>query len=180
MELKLIKRKPPIGADECWVLDHYAAPGGRTELTELFTDAKYRHPAGGAQLGNRLAETVRVCAPNTSWLKRADKVVAIPSSRSLARQLAAALALELGLDRPANDDLAWARPVPSMKSFLAAERAAQLDRAMTAAPISGGSVVLVDDLMESLATFAEASRAVRLAGADRVTCIALVLIDRDL
>ena len=32
MELELIKRRPPPGAAECWVLGHYAKDGEKTKL----------------------------------------------------------------------------------------------------------------------------------------------------
>jgi orotate phosphoribosyltransferase-like protein len=48
---------------------------------------------------------------------------------------------------------------------------------MTAAPVTAGTIVLVDDVMQTLATFTEGARAARAAGADRLVCIALVVID---
>ena len=58
-----------------------------------------------------------------------------------------------------------------------AERAASVRGAMTAEPIGGRNVLLVDDVMQSMATFGEAARAVRAAGATTVVCIALVVVE---
>lgn len=177
MEQALIRRNPPPGAEECWVLDHYAVPGGMTELAERFTDAKYRHPVGGAQLGAYLTASVRECAPANSLLRRADSVVALPSSKLLTGMLASKLAKELGLPPPVDGTLSWNRSVASMKNVPVADRIEHLRGAMTATTVAGGTVVLIDDVMQTLATFGEAARAVRAAGADRIVCIALVVID---
>ena len=179
MEPALIKLRPPRGIDELWVLDHFGRYGAKTALARAFTDAKYPcyHPAVGSRLASHMAESVRACTPSRAVLRHVDKVVAVPSSKGLSRQLAVALSRSLGLQPPHRSDLAWNRPVASVKYIPVIERRRHVKDAMSAAPIAVGTVLIVDDALQSLATLSEAARAVRQAGAKRIVAIALVAVD---
>ena len=170
--------RPPCGIEEMWVLEHYAQFGAKTRLAELFTDAKYRnyHPAVASQLADYMATSVRECLPERSGLRDVRRVIAVPSSKGLARQLAVGLAGLLHLDRPDRSDLWWNRGVPPVKVAPIAERAGLVGGAMSAAPLTSESVLLVDDAVQSYSTLQEASRAVRCAGATSVVAIALIKV----
>lgn len=162
-----------------WVLDHFAHHGTRTALAEAFTDAKYPyyHPAVGSQLARYMVESVRVCTPKRAVLRHVEKVVAVPSSKGLSRQLSVELASFFGLRPPARSDLGWNRPVASVKNIPVIERREHLRGAMSAAPIDVGTVLLVDDALQSGATLSEGASAVRRAGAKRIVAIALLAVD---
>lgn len=65
--------------------------------------------------------------------------------------------------RPVSPVLRWRRPTTAQKSLNRSQRARNVARAMTAAE-SVAEVVLVDDVVTTGATLAEAARAVRAAG----------------
>lgn len=161
-----------------WVVEHFAQFGVKTRLAELFTDAKYRnyHPAVASQLAAYMATSVRECLPERSVLRDVQRVIAVPSSKGLARQLAVGLADLLHLDRPDRSDLRWNRRVPPVKVAPIAARAGLVAGAMSAAPLIPGTVLLVDDALQSCSTLQEASRAVRCAGATHVVAIALIKV----
>ncbi len=178
MEPTLIKLRPPGRIEEMWVLEHFAQFGAKTRLAELFTDAKYRnyHPAVASKLADYMVTSVRDCLPQRSALRDVQKVIAIPSSKGLARQLAGGIADLLQLERPDRSDLWWNRPVPPVKVAPTAQRAGLVAGAMSAAPVIAETILLVDDAVQSYSTLQEASRAVRRAGAKRVVGIALIKV----
>lgn len=161
------------------MLDHFAQPGGKTSVAVLFTDAKYssNHPAVASRLASHMVRSVGDCAPRRSALRHVEQVIAVPSSKGLSHRLAVGLAEFLQLPRPDRNDLRWNRRLSSVKNVPVANRGQHVAGAMSAAPITANSVLLVDDAVQSQATLLEAARAVRQAGADRVIAIALVAVD---
>ncbi|MBF9042400.1 ComF family protein [Rhodobacterales bacterium HKCCE4037] len=76
------------------------------------------------------------------------------------------------------------RPTPSQEGKDRDTRHANLDEAMIAHPrraaaLRGRNVVLIDDVMTSGATFSDATRACRAAGAEKVSVLALARVGRD-
>ena len=106
MEPALIKLRPPCGVDELWVLDHFANFAGKTTIGDLFTEVKYSvsHPAVASRLASQLAShvvcSVDGCLPPRAMLRDVDQVIAVPSSKTLARRVAIGLAISLQLASP--------------------------------------------------------------------------------
>ncbi len=89
----------------------------------------------------------------------------------LAGELANRLAV------PARFDLLVpARQMPSQKNLSRPERRENVQGAFRAGPVSGLDLLLVDDVMTTGATLAEASRVLRSAGARRVRALVLAAV----
>lgn len=170
----LVRVAAPSGVDECWVLGYFSHDDPtRSDLAKLFSEVRY-DPDLAPELAELLVESV---ASIDHLVRSAHRLVALPSSRGLPSILATTLADRLGTPTPDDGDLWWNRPVGPMKDVPVEDRPTHAVGAMSARPMSGETVVLVDDATRSGATFAEAARAVRGAGAERVVCVALVAIE---
>lgn len=175
----LVRIAAPAGVDECWVVGHVSHDDPtRTDLSKRFFEVRH-DPDPTPELVAALLDAVAATVDTSvTAIADAGRVIAVPSGRGLPAALAVALADDLGLPAPAEDDLRWVRPIGPMKEVPIEQRATYAVGAMSAAPLDTTTVVLVDDATRSGATFAEAARAVRAAGAARVVCIALVAIER--
>jgi ComF family protein len=153
----------PAGLPPTWAAAPYDAP-----VRDLVVAHKER---ARLALSRPLAAALaRAAAP-----ARPDVVVWVPSSRAAirargydhARRLAVRAARLLGV--PAVRGLAVARRVADQAGLGAEQRALNLGGALRARPaalgaLAGRRVVLVDDVMTTGATLAEAARALRAAG----------------
>ncbi|WP_295782591.1 phosphoribosyltransferase family protein [uncultured Microbacterium sp.] len=103
------------------------------------------------------------------------RVTAVPSSRSAFRRRGyrpVDLLLRAGGVR-AERLLRVARTPRDQRGLGRVERRANVAGALAARPLSGGVVVVVDDVVTTGATLVEADRALRAAGADEVVVVAL-------
>jgi len=89
----------------------------------------------------------------------------------LARRLAARLG---GSCRP--DLLVPARHLPSQKDLSREERLANVHGGFRAGSAAGAEILLVDDVLTTGATLAEAARVLRLAGARRVEAVVVAAV----
>lgn len=155
------------------------------ELPSLVAAAPYAGPVRAALLAHKedgrlaLARPLgRALAGCLELLQETGVLVPVPSSRQAVRQrghdharrLAAAAARSAGLrSRPL---LVPARAVADQAGLDAGARAANLSHALRARHrLDGVPVVLVDDVVTTGATLAEAARALRAAGADVRGCV---------
>ena len=158
-------RPCPAGLPPTWAVAAYDAP-----VRDLVVAHKER---GRLALSAPLAVALARAAARS----RPDVLVWVPSSRRAirsrgydhARRLAVRAARLLGV--PAVPVLAAVRRVADQAGLSAAARAANLDGAFAAHPnaatvLAGYRVVVVDDVMTTGATLAEAARALRAAGLD--------------
>lgn len=166
----------PPSLPPCWAVAAYASP-----VRELVVAHKERDRlALSAPLGAALARAAVPSAP--------DVLVWVPSSRRAvrargydhARRLAAVAARDLGV--PAVRALAHVRRVADQSGLSAADRARNLSGSMACVPralpyLLGRRVVVVDDVMTTGSTLAEATRALREAGV-RVVGAAVVAAGR--
>ena len=147
-----------------------AAAAYEGPVREILLAHKERGRLGLARpLGTALAAATRAGAGDL----RGVLLVPVPSSPAAvrarghdhARRLAAAAAR--ALDLPAAPLLAVARLTKDQSGLTAAGRVANLDGALRARRrLDGRAVVVVDDVVTTGATLAEACRALRAAGAD--------------
>lgn len=147
-------------------MTHSGAP---TLLGARYLAAKFEHPERSQDVAERFAALVTL---PEDW--QPTLIVPVPSSTPIARDFAVALADRLGI--PVDTGvLVWQREVPPLKRQPVAARAGLVRDAFAAAPVTG-TVLLVDDVVRSGATFAEAARTLRNAGAARVECLAMLRV----
>jgi len=148
--------------------------GDATPLARRYLAARFDEPSlvpdVVAEFGEHLADT------DLRRFEDVELVVAVPSRTTVASAFAALVAERLGRPLVLPAPLTWVRDVPPLKAVPPAERAALIADALSAGPLSG-SVLLVDDVVRTTATFAEATRAVLAGGAARVMCLAMVRVD---
>ncbi|MBT0957665.1 ComF family protein [Alphaproteobacteria bacterium KMM 3653] len=159
----------------------------------------YGGKARSLVLGLKHGDRTELAAPAARWMatagrdviERADVIAPIPlhwlrfvrRRQNQSALLAQALAREV--DLPAVPDLLFrVRRTPTQEGRSFRERFANLAEAIQVTPrftdyISGKSVLLVDDVMTSGATFAAATEACRAAGAVDVFVLALARVVKD-
>lgn len=142
--------------------------GELTELGRRYLHAKFEDATHSRSVAGEFAALAVLPS------ERPVAIVAIPSSTALAGDFAAALAQRWNV--PVVAALRWTRDVPPLKHVPVADRVALIDAAFVASPLLG-PVLLVDDVVRSGATFGEATRALRAAGAERVACLAMLRVD---
>ena len=155
----------PSGVPTLWAAASYDGP-----VREILLAHKERGRLGLARpLGTALAAAARAGAGDL----RRVLLVPVPSSPAAVRarghdhahRLAAAAGRELHV--PVAPLLAIGRLTQDQSGLTAAGRAANLDGALRARRrVDGRAVVVVDDVVTTGATLAEACRALRAAGAD--------------
>lgn len=159
---------PPEGLPECWAAAGYDGVARRV----LIAYKERGRTALGAALGACLARAlthlqvegplVLVPVPSTRRSRRAkghDPVRRV--AEVAARRLRAG-----GLQVTVAPVLRPARKVADQAGLTSAQRAANLAGAFTSQPVPRGRVVLVDDVITTGATLAEAARALHAAGAE--------------
>jgi predicted amidophosphoribosyltransferase len=160
----------PDGADECWALDRYS------ELRPLMLAAKYRREQKAtATLCGALWAEIDSCVPRTDLLHDVAAIVAVPSRWPLSQRTAGALAARMGISWR-RGGLTWLGKPPIALKLLPPDSRRFAVRGAMCATQTSGTVLIVDDSVHSTATFSEASRALRGAGADRIVCVALARI----
>ncbi len=160
----------------------------------------YRDRARSLVLGLKHADKQEVAVPASGWMAHAVRDILVPEmlvapvplhwSRMLKRRynqsalLAQAMAKRLGLAY-CPDLLQRPRRTRSLDGLDRAQRRAMLDGALRLNPkrahriAAGRAVLLVDDVMTSGATLAEATRAIRASGAGRVCVVTLARVTKD-
>lgn len=159
----------------------------------------YKDGARRLVLALKHSDRQDIARPAAVWMARAARPILQPKmlvapiplhwSRLLKRRynqsalLSSAFATETGLAH-CPDLLKRARPTPSLDGRTAIQRFAALAGAIRVHPrrqslLQGRTVLLVDDVMTSGATFAAASQAALDAGASRVCVVALARVAKD-
>lgn len=179
----------------CWASAPYSGP-----LRDVIIAWKDQDRADlGRVLAPLLARTMRVavreCAPWAQRLNQLGGAIAVPiPSRAAGTRLrgrfpvAEVLRLVLsgltgGGDLRQVPVLSYARPVRDQAGLSHRDRAQNVAGAMQVSPrrghaLEGLPVILVDDIVTTGSTLAEASRAVRRAGAGPVLAVALAATER--
>jgi predicted amidophosphoribosyltransferase len=181
MDLSVVRHPyPPEGAAEAWALAKYSENRQLTDVAVLFGRAKYQ--ADVAALGllvKRFTDSLKHGVPPTSMLHAARQIVIVPSSRGVAMALASALAAAMNVTSPLAK-ISLTRPISSMNDVALGDRPAhvagafRLDRTL-----KHDKILLVDDVIDTGSTMAEAIRAVRLESpAVEVVCVAAVAVNR--
>ncbi|MGV6849120.1 MAG: double zinc ribbon domain-containing protein [Marinibacterium sp.] len=159
----------------------------------------YRDTARRLVLGLKHGDRHDIAAPAAEWMARSVRPIVQPDmlvapiplhwTRFLKRRynqsalLSAPLARALGLAH-CPDLLQRFRATPSLDRKSAAERRRTLGGTIRVHPrrrhrLAGRSVLLVDDVMTSGATFSAATQAARAAGAARVCVVAMARVAKD-
>ncbi len=167
-----LAQPPPI--DRCLAALSYQWP-----WTQCIARLKFQQDVGlAAPLAGMLAATPGVA----EVLMDADWVLPIPSSAErLAERgynVALLLARHLRTDRCRTDLLLRSRHTPPQRGLERAERLRNVRGAFTVDPLRASAlhdrhVALVDDVMTTGASLHEAARALRRAGARRITALVL-------
>ena len=127
--------------------------------------------------GTALAATVRAALAGRIGPERADRIVALPLARARQRERGFNQAREIAVRVARGTGLPLAAPLARISAGAPqaalpwAERRRNVRGAFAArAPVRGARIALVDDVMTTGATLAEAARALLAAGAERVEC----------
>lgn len=182
----------PPGLPTVWSASPYAGPLRRALVA--YKDEDRRDLA--ALLVALLAETLRVAATSCDPAGASPVlVVPVPSSRSalrrrgdaplgvLARGAGARLPRSEGPGIPVLDALRLARPVADQAGLDHRQRARNLEgalalRASCRGRVAGVRCIVVDDVLTTGATIAEASRALRDGGAGDVVAVTIAATQR--
>jgi predicted amidophosphoribosyltransferase len=181
MDLSVVRHPyPPEGAVEAWALAKHSENRQLTEIAELFGRAKYQ--ADVAALGllvKRFADSFKHGVPPDSMLHEARQIVIVPSSRGVAMALASALATVMNLSSPLAE-ISVTRPISSMNDVALGDRPAHVAGAFRLGrTLKHDKILLVDDVIDTGSTMAEAIRAVRLEAPDvEVVCVAAIAVNR--
>lgn len=165
---------PPDGLPECWAAAGYDGVARRVLIAYKERGRTALGAALGACLAGALARLpleagplVLVPVPSTRRSRRAkghDPVRRI--AEVAARRLRAG-----GAQVTVAPVLRPARKVADQSGLTSAQRAANLAGAFTSGAVPKGRVVLVDDVVTTGATLAEAARALRAAGAETAVAV---------
>ncbi|MEV4887846.1 phosphoribosyltransferase family protein [Nonomuraea sp. NPDC055795] len=179
----------PAGLPRCWSAGDYSG-----SLREAILAYKERGQTGLAvPLGEALAYTALTALAVSGGLRGGVVVVPVPSARRAVRgrghdpvrrlaALAASRMRAAGVLAVLAPALAQARRVADQAGLSATERAANLRSSLRVtgrlrgAP--GASAVLVDDIVTTGATLAEAARALRSAGTEVVAAVTIAATRR--
>ncbi|MFD9940107.1 ComF family protein [Nonomuraea sp. NPDC059023] len=179
----------PAGLPRCWSAGDYSG-----SLREAILAYKERGQTGlAAPLGEALAYTALTALAGSGGPRGGVVVVPVPSARRAVRgrghdpvrrlgALAASRMRAAGVRAVLVPALAQARRVADQAGLSATERAANLRSSLRVtgrlrgAP--GASAVLVDDIVTTGATLAEATRALRSAGAEVVAAVTIAATRR--
>ena len=168
----------PAGVDQCWALDAYTyPPAGLTRVAELFSKAKY-HGLGPPLmvLRNMFAEGAELAQSIGKWPANLT-VVPVGSSCSVPLALARAASAQIG-----SPLVELFLPPTGMKAkdISSSTREAHAKARVATKPgaMCPPNVLLVDDLVETGATFAASAAALRSIGVERVFAMAAVHIHR--
>ncbi|MBB5074733.1 ComF family protein [Nonomuraea endophytica] len=179
----------PAGLPLCWSAGDYSG-----SLREAVLAYKERGQTGlAAPLGEVLAYTAVTALDALGGPRGGVVVVPVPSARRAVRgrghdpvgrlgALAASMMRAAGVRAALVPALAQARRVADQAGLSATERAANLRSSLRVtgrlrgAP--GASAVLVDDIVTTGATLAEAARALRSAGAEVVAAVTIAATRR--
>jgi ComF family protein len=174
---RCLRRPPPQGATLAPL--RYAEP-----VDQLLTALKFGHSLAA---GRALSQLLRDCADLPPLLAGVTLATAVPLHRQRLRERGYNQALELL--RPllvgrgitlALDALQRARVTAAQTGLDAAQRRRNLRRAFTADPatVAGHRVLLMDDVITTGATAAEAARTLLAAGAIEVRVLAVARVAR--
>nr|WP_201784718.1 phosphoribosyltransferase family protein [Nonomuraea pusilla] len=170
-------RPRPAGLPECWAAASYE--GGVRRAVVAYKERGATALAGA--LGTLLAYAVLTAVTRTGLAGGALTLVPVPSARRSLRSrghdpvgrlatLAARDLRALGLPAGVWPALRQSRRVADQAGLSRAQRAANLDGALRLSPAArtrpAGPVLVVDDIVTTGATLAEAARALRAAGTD--------------
>jgi phosphoribosylpyrophosphate synthetase len=178
----------PTGAPECWVLDNYRAlPGetaadrdNRTPCGRLVNETKYKsNPTAARELKLAIQESAE-CLPRWSVVRNAGLIVSLPTSEqnaSILQVIEAGLSTALDIE-VLEDAISWVNPMsrPIMKNIPCSRRPQTIAHQLEANPISGATVLLIDDLVQTGSSIGESVRALKDAGASQVVCFVATLV----
>jgi len=169
---------------ECLVADRFATheAGGLTMAARLFRLTKnpresYRVRAEAASELAELIERAVSCLPDHHVARSATAVVHVPfsgSNRFAVRAVATGVSAALGID--VLDDVLAATHKQAWSKGAAVEAKQSMVGTFEARPGHRGPVVVVDDLVESGATFGAAAAALRSVGCRAVANVAAVAL----